>query len=192
MNEIDLVILAAGQGSRLRPLTNCIPKGGVQLNGISIIDRNLIQIKKVIKPKIICVTGHASEYFEGKNYTLVHNDQYATTNMVWSLSQTLSCIKNLTSESILISYGDIIVHHDNVQKLINNRNEFVILSDQSWETLWKIRTDDYMSDVETFKHQNEDSISPNTVTNLCALLYCVAVARRGQPSRRWAGSARRC
>ena len=42
----EVVILAAGIGSRLRPLTNNIPKSMVEVAGTPILERLLTQINK--------------------------------------------------------------------------------------------------------------------------------------------------
>ena len=57
---MKVIILAAGQGTRLRPFTDEKPKCMVEVAGISIIDRQLNTMKKCgIKEKdITIITGY--------------------------------------------------------------------------------------------------------------------------------------
>lgn len=112
------------------------------------------QFRRITNTNVVCVTGYAREYFESRFTNTVHNSEYSETNMVWSLSRALPLIKALPSDEIYITYGDIIVHNEHIRQLVKNPKDFVILSDENWQTLWKIRDDDYMNDVETFKHKN--------------------------------------
>lgn len=52
------VILAAGVGSRLRPITNDIPKCMVSVNGIRIIDKQIDNLLKVGINEIYVVSGY--------------------------------------------------------------------------------------------------------------------------------------
>ena len=57
----QLVILAAGTGSRLRPLTNDLPKTMVKINGRSMIDYILNSINIEYFSEIIIAVGHKKE-----------------------------------------------------------------------------------------------------------------------------------
>ena len=62
MNKTKLLVLAAGKGERLRPLTLGIPKGMVKLKKISLIE-NIIY--NAIKNKIFDIyieTGYKKSY----------------------------------------------------------------------------------------------------------------------------------
>ena len=48
-SNIKSIILAAGQGSRLRPLTDKYPKGMVELNGVSLIQRQIDTIVDFVR-----------------------------------------------------------------------------------------------------------------------------------------------
>jgi len=61
---MDLLILAAGRGSRLGELTDEMPKGLLKINGKSLIQRQIDIIKKELEiEKINIATGYKSEKF---------------------------------------------------------------------------------------------------------------------------------
>ena len=106
------IILAAGQGTRLRPLTDFCPKCMVEVNGISIIERQLAVMHNCgIEDKdISIVAGYCSDALKEKlgstEIQLIVNEKFENTNMVYSLM----CAKQVLEDAddILISYGDII------------------------------------------------------------------------------------
>ena len=61
------IILAAGEGSRMGKLTQNIPKPLVNVNGKSIIERQLSSLKQNGVLDIIIVTGSYHEKFNFKN-----------------------------------------------------------------------------------------------------------------------------
>ncbi|WP_232220425.1 NTP transferase domain-containing protein [Legionella tunisiensis] len=79
------MILAAGQGTRLRPLTNNMPKCLVQLCGKSLLQRQIDTLKICGIDSIQIVTGYCSENIEALGYPTSKNGEYETTNMVYSL-----------------------------------------------------------------------------------------------------------
>jgi len=87
------LILAAGFGKRLQPLTNQIPKCLVEVNGVHLIVNALTCLKKNGIKKVVIVVGHMKEVvynqigsdFLGLNITYVENNIYDQTNNVYSL-----------------------------------------------------------------------------------------------------------
>ena len=59
-----VIILAAGMGTRLRPLTDDKPKSLVEVNGEPMIERQLRFLKEKGIEDIIIVTGYMAEKFE--------------------------------------------------------------------------------------------------------------------------------
>ena len=87
---MNTIILAAGQGTRLRPLTDDRPKCMVEINGKSLIERQLDTIRAcgVQEEDITIVCGYCNDVLQNKfrnsNINFVVNSQYNTTNMVYS------------------------------------------------------------------------------------------------------------
>ena len=61
MNNLKAIILAAGQGERLRPLTANIPKCMVNLFGKSILKRQIDIFQKLGIDDISVVTGYCDD-----------------------------------------------------------------------------------------------------------------------------------
>ena len=58
INRQKVIILAAGEGKRLRPLTNDIPKCMVSLKGIPLIERNMENWKNAVDCDFLVVSGY--------------------------------------------------------------------------------------------------------------------------------------
>lgn len=85
---MKVIILAAGQGTRLRPLTDHCPKCMVEVNGKSIIERQLDTMHACgIEDKdITIIAGYRNdvlkEKFKDTEIQFIVNESYETTNMV--------------------------------------------------------------------------------------------------------------
>ena len=108
------VILAAGNGVRLSPLTKNLPKCLIKVHGISILCNLLDSLHKYRFKNIIFVVGYLGEKIirviketeRWKDFEIefVFNDLYSTTNNIYSLWLT----RNLVKESFLLMESDII------------------------------------------------------------------------------------
>lgn len=89
------IILAAGMGIRLRPLTYKIPKCLLEINGSTILENTLDNLNTLKVEKTIIVVGHAKEAIIdkiGNNYKsmpveYIFAKDYETTNNIVSLWQ---------------------------------------------------------------------------------------------------------
>ncbi|NFG60791.1 sugar phosphate nucleotidyltransferase [Clostridium sp. CMCC3677] len=83
------ILVAAGMGTRLRPLTNTIPKSLVEVNGISLLERQIINLKEIGIDEIVVLTGYLHEKFDNlvKKYNLVKivNDKYDVYNNIYTM-----------------------------------------------------------------------------------------------------------
>jgi choline kinase len=87
------LLLAAGMGSRLSPLTDSAPKCLVEVNRIPILERLMRTLHSHGFTRMIVVTGHLSEVIEaylgrcynGIEITYIDSPRYKTTNNIYSL-----------------------------------------------------------------------------------------------------------
>ena len=101
---MNAIILAAGQGKRLHPLTLTKPKCMIELFGNSLLEKQLSVFRKCGINDITVVTGYKSETIDFANVTYIENKNFMNTNMIESL---FSAVENF-SDSTIVSYGDII------------------------------------------------------------------------------------
>jgi choline kinase len=118
------IILSAGIGSRLMPETQNIPKALLKLNGKTILDIELQNMISSGIKDIIIVTGHKhammEQYIAEKHHeldiTLVKNEEFQTTNYIYSIWLT----RNLIDDDIVILHGDMVFEDGLLGKLLNS------------------------------------------------------------------------
>ena len=141
------IILAAGEGSRLRPYTSDRPKCLVEIEGKSLIERQLEVLKKENINSIILVGGYYGEMLRFLGFELRINHMFATTNMVWSLF----CAEQELEGDIIISYGDIVYSPEVLRMLLASEQDIAVAIDLDWESYWRARNENPLNDAETLK-----------------------------------------
>ena len=150
------IILAAGEGTRLRPLTNNIPKCLVEFLGKSLLDYQLEVFNKLNIKKIHIVSGYQEKKINRNGITKSVNQNYKKSNMVSSLFSCLDFIKG--EEDLIISYGDIIYTKENLEKILNCKKDISLMIDINSLEYWKVRTDNPLDDLESLIIDNENNI----------------------------------
>ncbi|SHF04228.1 MULTISPECIES: CTP--phosphocholine cytidylyltransferase [Caloramator] len=83
------ILLAAGMGTRLRPITYETPKSLIQINGKPLIERQIEFLNEIDINEIIVVTGYLNEKFnylkQKYNVKLVYNDKYNIYNNIYTM-----------------------------------------------------------------------------------------------------------
>ena len=87
---MNVIILAAGKGERLKPLTNETPKCLVKLFGKSLLDWQIETFRKLGISDITIITGYKNESINYSNTKKIVNARFDSTNMV----ETLFCAKD--------------------------------------------------------------------------------------------------
>lgn len=90
MKEIA-ILMAAGLGSRMRPLTDTVAKPLVKVNGVPLIETVIAALERRGVAEIYVVTGYKAEQFvslaeKHPNVRLIHNAEYATKNNINSVA----------------------------------------------------------------------------------------------------------
>ena len=151
---MKMIIVAAGQGTRLRPLTDEKPKCMVEYEGKPIIDYIIEAAQETNITNIAVVNGYKKEvlekYLDNYDIKFYTNENYSNTNMV----ATLFCAKEFMDDDLIISYADIIYKPEVLKKLIDSTDDFNVVVDQRWQELWNQRMDNPLDDAETLKIEN--------------------------------------
>ena len=141
------IILAAGEGTRLRPYTVDRPKCMVEIDGVSLLDRQLSVLRSCGIDEIVLVGGYRSEMLESKATRLRINPHYAETNMV----STLFCAEEDMKEEVIVSYGDIVYSREVLRALLASTADIAVTIDLNWEQYWRARNENPLDDAETLR-----------------------------------------
>ena len=123
------IIVAAGVGSRLGDLTKELPKPLIDVNGKSILERQILSFKKFGIDKIVIIRGPHREKFSFKNVTYVDDDDYENHNLLGSLMVA----ENELNEDVIISYGDIIFEETILEQILAFSGNAGLAIDYNWK-----------------------------------------------------------
>jgi len=151
------LILAAGQGTRLRPLTNDKPKCLIPLVGRPMLERQVDTLRAQGVIDIHIATGYKSEEIEKLGFNTSFNSKFDKTNMVESLFSAIDFIQSC-NEDLIIAYGDIVYNSSNLIDLLNSNEEVSLMIDKNWRELWSLRLDNPLDDAETLLINNDGMI----------------------------------
>jgi len=118
------IILNAGQGKRLRPLTKSKPKCLLRLNGITILEHQLHILAEFDVREVVIVVGYRSNQILQKIKSLnldltvkfIQNPIFDKTNTIYSLWLAKDEIKT----DFVYLNGDVIFHKYVLKRLINS------------------------------------------------------------------------
>ncbi len=151
---MKVIILAAGEGSRLRPLTLDRPKCLVEAGGRALLEYHLDVLRSRGLNDIVLVTGYLAEALSRLGLRTYHNDRYAETNMVWSLF----CAEQELDGNVLIAYGDIVYSPGILDAVMESNGDVSVAVDLGWREYWEERFSDPLADAETLRIDDDGQI----------------------------------
>lgn len=136
---MNAIILAAGMGTRLRPLTNDIPKCLVPVRGEPIIERQIRFLNDSDVKDITLISGYCSnklEYLQEKyNVNILYNPKYDICNNIYSLLIALEQLKDT-----YVIEGDVYMAKNCFIKDIKKSSYFASWKD-SYKREWGLITE---------------------------------------------------
>ncbi len=138
------IILAAGPSTRLRPLTEYMPKTLLDIEGKSILERIMTAQRECGIKDFAIVRGYQKEKINIPNVTYYDNDDFYNNNILPSLF----CAEEFMDEGFIVSYSDILYSKDVVQKLLDSPHDISLIIDTSWNKRYIGRTDHPTDEAE--------------------------------------------
>jgi bifunctional UDP-N-acetylglucosamine pyrophosphorylase/glucosamine-1-phosphate N-acetyltransferase len=116
------VILAAGRGSRLKPLTNNIPKPLIKINGISLIEYTMDLVVSYVD-EIVIVVGYLADEIKkylGDSYKGV-KISYVVQNEQKGTGHALYLCRDLLKDDFLVLMSDDLYNEDDIKALLPHK-----------------------------------------------------------------------
>lgn len=129
------IILAAGQGTRLKKYTQDLPKGMLSFQGKTIIERQIALYRRCGIEDITVVRGFAGEKIAYEGVKYYTNEDFANTNMV----ESLLAAKAEFTDDVILSYSDILFSEDMLRTMIESPGDFLVAVDKDWKEYWQAR-----------------------------------------------------
>ena len=149
------IILAAGSGLRLGQHTKDVPKALLDLNGKSVLERQISLLRQHGINEIFVVTGYQREKHILKNIEYIFNSRYAETEQLASMMVARTKI----FDDVLIIFGDIIFDSQTLQEVIASNDEIAIAIDLDWEESYSERPDNPKTLADKVLINNEICLS---------------------------------
>tara|TARA_B110000263_G_scaffold249059_1_gene265510 strand:- start:120 stop:875 length:756 start_codon:yes stop_codon:yes gene_type:complete len=124
-----VIILNAGSGTRLGELTKNLPKGLLDINGKSLIERQIENFSSKNIEKILLIVGPNSDKFNLKNVDYVFDETYNEHEQLGSLFAA----KKFMINDVIISFGDVLVEKNVFEQIIKSSFDIGLAIDLNWK-----------------------------------------------------------
>ena len=138
------IILSAGYASRLGDLTKELPKSLVNINGKSIIQRQIETFRNNGVKEIIVIVGPNKEKFQLKDVEYVIDKNFHEHEQLGSLMTASKHFQN----DLVISFGDVIVDNNIMKQIIESTYDIGIAIDLKWKKNYENRTQHPKSEAD--------------------------------------------
>jgi choline kinase len=125
---VKTIIVAAGMGRRLSPYTDDRPKTLVEINGRSILERQIDAYRAAGVDEINIVRGYMKEKITVAGARYFDNDQYRENNILVSLFHAESAMPG----GFLFSYSDIVFRPEVVRSVLETEGDYALVIDRRW------------------------------------------------------------
>ncbi|MCC6765151.1 MAG: phosphocholine cytidylyltransferase family protein [Deltaproteobacteria bacterium] len=142
------LILAAGRGERLRPLTDDRPKCLVRLAGKPLLAWQTAALRAAGVERVAVVGGWRADRLRRRGLVRFVNCAWRRTAMVASL---LAARRWLAAGPCIVVYGDVVCHPMVLRALAGATADVAITYDTAWRALWRARFARPEDDAESLR-----------------------------------------
>lgn len=144
------IIIAAGPGSRLMPITDDKPKCLLEVKGKTIMQRQLETFKGCGINDIVVVRGYKGEMIDYHRIRYYENSDYKNNNILRSLFYAESEM----DDEFVFSYSDIIFEQGVVERLLQSQADISLVVDVDWLVHYEHRYQHPVEEAELVMVEN--------------------------------------
>ena len=125
------LILAAGKGNRMWPLTENKPKPLLPIVGKSIIEKQIIELKKAGVTEVNVLIGYKMNKISdkiGNGDSFVLRIYYIVQEKQKGTGHAVNQMKDKISEPFYCLNGDILINQNNIQRLLDKKEHIVMMT----------------------------------------------------------------
>ena len=151
---MNAIILAAGEGTRLRPETISIPKCMVKLFDKSLLEMQIDVFKKCSINDISIVTGYLADKITFPSINYFKNENFPST----AGNESIFCAKEKLQDCTIITYGDLVFEKAIIDQVIDFKGDIGIAVELDWKPHYDGRTLHPMSEADNVLFDKEGNI----------------------------------
>lgn len=129
--------MAAGYGKRLGNLTKTLPKCLLEINGKSMLQRDMDAFLKNGIDDFVIITGPHHEQFKFENVHYIQDLNYEDHDVLGTLMKA----RHFLDDDIIVSYTDIVYDECIVKSLLDFSGDLGLAVDMNWRDAYVGRTD---------------------------------------------------
>lgn len=149
------IIIGAGRGSRLRHLTEEIPKTLVPILGRPMLDGVLEALAAggLVPPNVVFICGYLKEIIQARYpaLTYVENTDWERNNILASLMYAREHLK----DGFVSTYADIVYRPAIVEALVRSPHDLTLACDTAWRRRYTGRSQHPETDAEKLRADGE-------------------------------------
>jgi choline kinase len=152
---MNAIIVAAGVGKRLREFTDGRPKCLLEVNGATLLERQVDMLMRNGISEINVVVGHKKECFTDNRLRYFTNTEYRNNNILHSLFFA----EKAMDQGFYFSYSDIIYEESILKQMLNCSSDIAIAADPNWMISYEGRYQHPVQEAELVFSENGKTVS---------------------------------
>lgn len=158
-SSVKAILIGAGRGQRLMPLTGEAPKCYAEIGGRRILDWCLVALASAGLRDVVFVGGYLIERIQADypGFRFCHNADWLDNNILASLFHAEAEMAG----GFVASYTDILYTPDAAQRLVASPADIALLVDTDWRRRYAPRTQHPESDGEKVRLDGERVVEVN-------------------------------
>ena len=125
---MQAIILAAGEGSRMRPLTSRLPKAMIPIAGKPLLEHIMLRAKEAGINKFVLIAGYGAEYIkehfrDGSSFGV--SIDYANQERQLGTGHALRSAEPFAEDRFLVLNGDVLPDVDSLKKIVQSEDQAV-------------------------------------------------------------------